>query len=569
MENKPLFSPIWSLQTPFAVDFSLQQLKNWVSTNSWFKSGETRDWFTLAADMKNQMQAEYQAEWSEIGLKLLLQQPFVFTDRRFSSEHWSKPLFGSVAAYYLLNSKFLMRLIDALPIPEGKARRRLYYLVEQAIAATAPSNFLASNPDALHKAVESGGASLLSGMMHLISDMQEGKMRQCDIADFKIGETVAATPGNIVYENELFQLIHYHPKTAKQFKRPMLITPPAINKYYILDLSEKNSLVKDLLEEGHSVFLISWRNFNAETAHITWDAMVQDGIIKAINVVRELSKEKHLNCLGFCIGGTLLSSALAVLAARGDTDFASVTLLTTFLDYVDTGPIDVFVDEEMVAGHERKIGGMHGGSPGLFRGADMGNTFSLLRPNELWWNYNVDKYLKGEKPRALDLLFWNNDSTNLPGPMYCWYLRHTYLQNDFKSGNLTICGEQLDLSKVTTPSFILGTREDHIVPWRSAYAGRNVLGGKTRFVLGASGHIAGVINPPAANKRSYWLNDEVTGSAEDWLATATEHEGSWWTAWYEWLKPYSGTQVAARKALGSTGYPVIEPAPGRYVASLS
>lgn len=567
MESKltPLFSPAWSMQTPFSVDYSIQHLKAWVAINPWFKQEDTSQWFDVPSDVKHKMQMEYQGAWAEIGLKLMLQQPFSFTDRRFKGEHWSQPLFGSVAAYYLLNSSFIMRLLDELPVKSEKAKKRLAYLVEQAVAATAPSNFLATNPEALHKAVETGGASLLSGMMHLMSDMQEGKMRQCDAGDFKIGETVAATEGNVVYENDLFQLIHYQPKTAKQFKRPMLIAPPAINKYYILDLTEKKSVVRHLLEQGHSVFLMSWRNFDMDTAHITWDDMVQDGIINAIGIVRALTKETTLNCVGFCIGGTLLSSALAVLAARGDTDFASLTLLTTFLDYVDTGPIDVFVDEEMVQYRERTIGGQQGGYPGLFRGEDMGNTFSLLRPNELWWNYNVDKYLKGEKPRTLDLLFWNNDSTNLPGPMYCWYLRHTYLQNDLKSGTLSCCGETLDLAAIKTPAFILGTKEDHIVPWRSAYASRQVLGGETHFILGASGHIAGVINPPADNKRSYWVNEAPVESPEQWFEGATEHPGSWWTEWYAWLAKHSGTQVAARKAVGSSTYPVIEPAPGRYV----
>lgn len=305
-------------------------------------------------------------------------------------------------------------------------------------------------------------------MLHLASDLKEGKLRQCDSGDFQVGRDVATTPGDIVFENELFQLIQYRPLSEKQYQRPLLIVPPSINKYYILDLRPENSLVRYALEQGHQVFLVSWRNFDASCAGKTWDNFIQDAAIKAIKVTRAISGGQPLNCVGFCIGGTLLSTALAVLEAQGSKDhISSLTLLATFLDYSDTGVINVFVDEQFVTQRERTIGGK-GGPVGLFRGQDMGNTFSLLRPNELWWNYTVDKYLKGQKPRTLDMLFWNNDSTNLPGPMYCWYLRHTYLQNDLKSGDLECCGVRLDLSKIKAPTYLLGTQDDHIVPWRSA-----------------------------------------------------------------------------------------------------
>jgi polyhydroxyalkanoate synthase len=400
--------------------------------------------------------------------------------------------------------------------------------------------------------------------LHLASDLQEGKMRQCDSGAFKVGEDLASTPGEVVFENALFQLIQYHPQTDTQYQRPVFIVPPSINKYYILDLRPDNSMVRHLLQQGHPVFLMSWRNFDQAHAGTTWDDLIESGIIKGLQVTREISGQQRPNCVGFCIGGTLLSTALAVLAARGDTEIASVSLLTTFLDYLDTGPIDIFVDEQLVAYRERTIGGIDG-PIGLFKGEDMGNTFSLLRPNDLWWNYNVDKYLKGQKPNALDLLFWNNDSTNLPGPMYCWYLRHTYLQNDLKSGELDCCGVKLDLRAIDAPAYILATHDDHIVPWKSAYASTHLLSGTKRFVLGASGHIAGVINPPAREKRNYWTNDQLTLDPDSWFNEAEQHPGSWWNDWFPWLAEHAGEREASVLRAGNAQYPALEPAPGRYV----
>jgi polyhydroxyalkanoate synthase len=400
--------------------------------------------------------------------------------------------------------------------------------------------------------------------MHLASDLQEGKMRQCDAGAFKVGVDLANTPGEVVFENELFQLIQYRPQSETQYRRPMFIVPPSINKYYILDLRPDNSMVRHLLQQGHPVFLMSWRNFDEALAGTTWDDLIETAIIKGLQVTREISGEPRPNCMGFCIGGTLLSSALAVLAARGDKEIASVSLLTTFLDYVDTGPIDIFVDEQLVAQRERAIGGVKG-PIGLFKGEDMGNTFSLLRPNDLWWNYNVDKYLKGQKPIPLDLLFWNNDSTNLPGPMYCWYLRHTYLQNDLKSGELDCCGVKLNLGAIDAPAYILATHDDHIVPWRSAYASTELLSGTKRFVLGASGHIAGVINPPAKEKRHYWTNDQITQDPQNWFDNAQQKPGSWWNDWFAWLAEQAGKRQPSVQHMGNAQYPPQEPAPGRYV----
>ncbi|VVO36508.1 class I poly(R)-hydroxyalkanoic acid synthase [Pseudomonas fluorescens] len=562
--NAQTFNTYWSGQVPFIASFAVQQLRLWVSTNPWFSGHDHSAWFDLPGESLDTLQADYQSQWSQLGQQLLTGQPFSFNDRRFSSGNWSEPFFGSLAAFYLLNSSFMLKLLEKLQINDHKPRQRLRYLVEQAIAASAPSNFLTSNPDALQRVVETQGTSLLTGLLHMASDMKEGKMRQCDSGAFKVGVDLANTPGEVVFENELFQLIQYYPQSETQYLRPVFVVPPSINKFYILDLRPDNSMVRHLLDQGHPVFMMSWRNFDEATAGTTWEDQIQNGVIKALQVTREISGEPRPNCVGFCIGGTLLSTALAVLAARGDKEIASVSLLTTFLDYVDTGPIDIFVDEKMVAYRERTIGGI-GGPIGLFKGEDMGNTFSLLRPNDLWWNYNVDKYLKGQKPIPLDLLFWNNDSTNLPGPMYCWYLRHTYLQNDLKSGELECAGTKVDLSAIDAPAYFLATHDDHIVPWRSAFAGTNLLSGNKRFVLGASGHIAGVINPPAKEKRHYWTNNRVTKNPDTWFKNAEQHPGSWWNDWFAWLAGHAGERQPAVKQVGNDNYPPLEPAPGRYV----
>lgn len=566
--NQHILNTYWSGQTPFVASLALQQLRLVVAQHDWFKDLDRSEWFNVPSESLEQLQAEFNQDWMALGQKTLNQEDFAFTDRRFSSDNWNNPLFGSLAAFYLLNSEFLLKLVNLLPIKDEKANERLRYLIDQMIAANAPSNFLLSNPDALERLVETQGTSLFSGILHLASDLKEGKMRQSDAAEFEVGTNLAITPGSVVFENELFQLIQYKPLSKTQYQKPVFIVPPIINKYYILDLQPENSLVRHMLEEGHQVFLVSWRNFNEDQAKVTWEQVIQDGVISALRATRAISGERNINTLGFCIGGTLLSCALAVLAARGDNDIASLSLFATFLDFIDIGPIGVFVDEKMVAERERTIGG-HDGKYGLFYGKDMGNTFSMLRPDELWWNYNVDKYLKGEKPRAFDLLFWNNDSTNFPGPMYCWYLRHTYLQNDLKSGELDVCGVKLDLSSIKAPAYILGTQDDHIVPWRSAYASTAVLSGPTRFILGSSGHIAGVINPPAKKRRNYWVNEKIVESPDAWFEAAKEQPGSWWTDWFAWLGKHSGEKRPAITEMGSAEYPPIEAAPGRYVLEKS
>ncbi|MBW0447256.1 class I poly(R)-hydroxyalkanoic acid synthase [Paraburkholderia phenoliruptrix] len=491
-------------------------------------------------------------------------------DRRFSSDAWSAtPAFAFTAAWYLLNARYLQEMVDALEA-EPKVRERIRFAVQQWTAAASPSNFLALNPEAQKTLLESQGESLRQGVMNLLADMQRGKISQTDESRFVVGENLATTEGSVVFENDLIQLIQYKPRTATVRERPLLIVPPCINKYYILDLQPENSLVAHALDSGHQVFLISWRNADASIAHKTWDDYVSEGVLTAMQTVSSISGREQINTLGFCVGGTLLATALAVAAARGEHPAASMTLLTAMLDFADTGVLDIFVDEAHVQMREQTIGGKNGAPPGLMRGIEFANTFSFLRPNDLVWNYVVDNYLKGRTPVPFDLLYWNSDSTSLPGPMYVWYLRNTYLENRLREpGAVTTCGEPVDLSKIDVPTFIYGSREDHIVPWQSAYASAPLLTGPLKFVLGASGHIAGVINPPAKKKRSYWtLEGDATTLPEDpdeWLGAAKEVPGSWWPEWTAWLDQYGGKKIKPRAAAGSQDFPVIEPAPGRYV----
>ncbi len=491
-------------------------------------------------------------------------------DRRFSSDAWkATPAFAFTAAWYLLNARYLHELVDAIDT-DPKTRERIRFAVQQWTAAASPSNFLALNPDAQQTLLESHGESLRQGVMNLLGDLQRGKISQTDESRFVVGRNLANTEGSVVFENDLIQLIQYKPRTASVRERPLLIVPPCINKFYILDLQPANSLVAYGLEEGHQVFLVSWRNPDMSLAGKTWDDYIEDGVIQAIDTVRAISGREQINTLGFCVGGTMLATALAIAAARGEHPAASMTLLTTLLDFSDTGVLDVFVDEAHVQMREQSIGGKGGGAPGLMRGNDFANTFSFLRPNDLVWNYVVDNYLKGRTPAPFDLLFWNSDSTGLPGPMYCWYLRNTYLENKLREpGALTVCGEKVDLSRIDVPTFIYGSRDDHIVPWRSAYSSVPLLSGPLKFVLGASGHIAGVINPPAANKRSYWSIEQdpkqLPEDADDWFAGSEEKPGSWWPEWSQWLDQYAGRKVKPRAQPGSAEYPEIEAAPGRYV----
>ena len=488
-------------------------------------------------------------------------------DKRFASPAWAEnPLAAFSAAVYLLNTRTMLGLADAVD-SDPKTRNRVRFAVEQCMAAAAPSNFLAFNADAQKKAIDTKGESIAMGIKNLLHDVQQGHVSMTDESLFTVGKNVATTEGAVVFENEYFQLLEYKPLTAKVFEKPFLLVPPCINKYYILDLQPENSLVRYAVAQGHRTFVVSWRNPDASLATKSWDNYIEDALIKAIHVTREIAgkpaEDESINALGFCVGGTMLTTALAVLAARGEKPVHSVTLLTTLIDFTDSGILDVFIDEAFVKFREQEMG-----KGGLMKGKDLASTFSFLRPNDLVWNYVVGNYLKGETPPPFDLLYWNSDATNLPGPYYAWYLRNTYLENNLiKPGVAKVCGEKIDLRLLDMPFYLYGSREDHIVPIEGAYASSQVLPGNKRFVMGASGHIAGVINPPAKNKRSHWIRTDgkLPKSHVEWLKGAKEHPGSWWTDWSLWLKGNAGKQVAAPKIYGRGKYKVLMPAPGNYV----
>ncbi len=484
-------------------------------------------------------------------------------DRRFAAEAWAhNPIAAYTAAAYLLNARTLMGLADAVDA-DAKTRARIQFAVEQWVAASSPSNYLALNAEAQKKAIDTQGESIAKGIQNLMHDIRQGHVSMTDESLFEVGKNVATTEGRVVFENDYFQLIEYKPLTAKVHERPFLLVPPFINKFYILDLQPENSFIRYCVAQGHRTFVVSWRNPDQSHSNTTWDDYVEHVVIKAIEVTREIGGSPQINALGFCVGGTILTNALAVLAARKKDWVASTTLLTTLVDFSDTGVLDVFIDENFVRYREMQFA-----NGGLMAGRDMAQTFSFLRPNDLVWNYVVGNYLKGETPPPFDLLYWNSDSTNLPGPLYAWYLRNTYLENRLiKPGAATVCGEKIDLTKVKMPFYIYGSREDHIVPIGGSYASTQVFSGPKRFMMGASGHIAGVINPPTAKKRSHWVRQDgrFPGDVNEWIAGAKEVPGSWWTDWSSWLKGHAGKTIAAPKTYGKGKFKAIEPAPGRYV----
>ena len=482
-------------------------------------------------------------------------------DRRFNGAEWrDSSLHSLLKRCYLLNSRYCTDFVEALDLDE-KEKHRLRFFTRQLVEAMSPTNFLATNPDVVKLATDTEGESLKAGLDNLMSDLGRGSLTITDEGAFEVGKDVAASRGAVVFENDLFQLIQYEPATEQVAARPLLIVPPCINKFYILDLQPANSFVRFAVDHGMTVFIVSWRNPDASCGHFGWDDYVEHGTMRAIEIARSISGADKVNVVGWCVGGTILSSALAILRTRGDESVASVTLLTTMLDFREPGDLGVFVDEESVRQRELTIG-----KGGIYRGSELGFVFQTLRAKELIWPNVINHYLKGKSPERFDLLFWNADVTNLPGPMYCWYIRNMYLENNLRVPNkLTVCGMPVDLGRVDLPAYVLATVEDHIVPWRSAYRTTGLFGGETRFVLGASGHIAGVINPASKNKRSYWVSDNRCEDPATWLASADEKPGSWWNDWIAWLKPRAEEQLPARTQLGSNVYPPGESAPGRYV----
>ena len=536
-------------------------------TQGWMRlvSGSAMPWME-ALQPSSSLQAAYLEKqtrlWSSMlaGRREAIADP-VPGDRRFAAREWREnPYYDYLRQSYLLAARYFQELVEHAEL-EAEAKERARFAARQWLDAMCPANFAATNPEAMRQALETKGESLTRGLANLLGDVHKGRISQTDEAAFEVGRNLGVAPGAVVFENELIQLIQYRATTAEVAKRPLVMVPPCINKYYILDLQPENSFVGHAVASGHTVFMVSWRNVGPELGHLTWDDYLEKGLFTAFRVAKEISGAEQVNALGFCVGGTLLGAALAVMKKKKENSVASVTFLATMLDFSETGQIGLFVDEASVAAREAAIG-----KGGLLPGTELAFVFSSLRANDLVWNYVVNNYLLGAQPPAFDLLYWNSDGTNLPGPMYCYYLRNTYLENKLRTpGALVNCGVPVDLGRVDLPAYVVATREDHIVPWRSAYRTLNLIGGDRTFVLGASGHIAGIVNPLSRNRRSYWLGTPYPEDPEQWFSRATEHQGSWWGRWAEWLAQHRGGSRKAPRNPGAKKYPPVEPAPGRYV----
>ncbi|GLS03923.1 class I poly(R)-hydroxyalkanoic acid synthase [Chitiniphilus shinanonensis] len=481
-------------------------------------------------------------------------------DRRFNAPEWEDPLFSFIKQNYLLTSKWLMESVSAAATDDGM-REKIEFFTRQYVDAISPANFALTNPEVLKLAQETKGESLAAGMQKMLTDVQKGLITTTDESVFEVGRNLAVTPGAVVYENDLFQLLQYTPSTAKVYEVPLLIVPPCVNKYYIMDLQPENSMVRWVVEQGYTTFLVSWKSVQPEQGKLVWDDYIEQGVIRAAEVVREITRREKMNVLSFCIGGELVSTAIPVMQSRGLDWFESLTLMTVILDHSEPGDIKHFIDWNLINARKPKLA-----QGGVVSGKELARTFASLRANDLIWNYVVNNYLKGKTPPPFDLLYWNNDSANLALPMHTFFLENMYLKNNLtKPNSFSLCGVPIDLTRITLPTYVFAAREDHIVLWRSAYGTTRLFKGPLRFVLGASGHIAGTINPVTANKRNYWVNEELPADPEQWFEKAESRPGSWWQDWAAWLSPRAGKQVAAPKKLGNTKYKEIEPAPGRYV----
>ncbi len=486
-------------------------------------------------------------------------------DKRFRDPQWDEnEVFDFIKQTYLLSSRFVQDVVKQTDGLDGETARKVDFYSRQFMDAMSPSNFLLTNPEVLRRTAETGGENLLRGLANLLTDLEHGRgqlrIRMTDHDAFRVGGNLATTKGKVIFRNRLMELIQYAPATETVLKRPLLIVPPWINKFYILDLKEKNSFVRWAVGQGHTVFMISWVNPDAALAAVAFDDYMREGIFCALEAITAATGEKAVNAIGYCLGGTLLAATLAVMAARRDARIKSATFFVTMLDFTDAGEIQVFIDEEQLAALEARMN-----ERGYLDGAEMATTFNLLRANDLIWSFVVNNYLMGNDPFPFDLLYWNSDSTRMPATMHGFYLRMMYRENRLREpGGMTLDGTAVDLAKIRVPAYALAAREDHIAPWRTAFASARLLGGPTRFVLAASGHIAGVVNPPDAGKYSHWVNASLPEAPDEWLAGATEIAGSWWPDWQRWLTGLAATRVPAREP-GAGGLPALADAPGEYV----
>jgi polyhydroxyalkanoate synthase len=485
-------------------------------------------------------------------------------DRRFTDPAWSEQLpFDLIKQSYLLTSRYMLSLAGAANL-DRRQQRKLDFLTRQLVDALSPSNFVASNPEVLRTTLESKGANLVRGMQNLVRDLAAGKGRlrisMVDESKFEIGRNIATTPGKVVFENDLMQLIQYSPSTEKVYQTPLVIFPPWINKFYILDLAPHNSFIRWAVSRGYTVFIVSWVNPDTKLAHKTFEDYLNQGIFEALDAIEAATGERAVNAIGYCIGGTLLACALSQMAQTGVRRIRSTTFFTTQVDFSEAGDLTVFTDEHQIKSLERTMR-----KRGYLDASEMATTFNMLRANDLIWTFVVNNYLLGRAPAAFDLLYWNNDSTRMPLAMHSYYLREMYLDNRLaEPGGITLNGIPVDLGKVRIPIFLQSSKEDHIAPYPSVYKATRLYSGPVTFMLAGSGHIAGVINPPQANKYYYYTNQTLAADVEDWIESAEYHEGSWWPYWHQWLYRRSGRKVPARTP-GEGKLPVIEDAPGRYV----
>jgi polyhydroxyalkanoate synthase subunit PhaC len=512
---------------------------------------------------------EYMSLWQSSTMKLLGGAPDPIAapskgDKRFRHEDWEEHfLFNYIKQSYLITARWLHDAVGSVEGLDAATKRKVDFFTRQYIDALAPSNFALTNPEVFRETIATGGQNLVKGLNNLLDDIERGhgrlKISMTDPKAFELGVNIATTPGKVVFQNDLMQLIQYEPTTAKVAKRPLLVIPPWINKYYILDLREKNSYVKWATDQGLSVFVVSWVNPDEKLADKDFEDYLTEGTLAALSAIEKATGEKEINAVGYCLGGTLLAATLAYMAATKDRRIVSGTFMTSLLDFTRAGELEVFIDEEQVASLERKMS-----ERGYLEGSEMANTFNMLRSNDLIWSFVINNYLLGRDPFPFDLLHWNSDSTRMPAKMHSFYLRNMYMKNLLRvPGAISLSGVPIDVSKINVPTYFVSAIEDHIAPWTTTYAGPQLVSGKSRFVLSGSGHIAGMINPPSAHKYCYWTNDKLAETPDAWLAGAKQHEGSWWTHWHHWLGPSLGPQVPARIP-GKGKLKVIEAAPGSY-----
>ena len=520
------------------------------------------------AEMQTKMFWDHVALWQVTALRMLGANPGPVAepakgDNRFREADWQNLfLFDYLKQSYLIAARHLQETVASVGGLPEEARKKVAFFTRQYVDALSPSNFALTNPQVLRETAQSGGQNLLRGLNNLLADIERGGVSMTDEKAFKVGVNVATTPGKVVFQTDLMQLIQYAPSTETVFRRPLLVVPPWINKYYVLDLREKNSFVRWALAEGHTVFVVSWVNPGERHSGKTFEDYMLEGPLAALAAIERATGESRVNLVGYCLGGTLLGATLGWMAAKKDERAASATFLASLLDFSIPGELGVFIDEAQVENLERRMG-----ERGYLEGSEMAATFNMLRANDLVWSFVVHNYLLGRDPFPFDLLYWNSDSTRMPAKMHSFYLRNMYLANRLRDpGGIALAGVPIDLRAIALPAYFVSPVEDHVAPWKSTYLGARLLSGPTRFVLGGSGHIAGIINPPSAGKYGYWTNEALPESAEAWQSQASRHEGSWWNDWREWMAGVNGSDRVAARVPGEGALPAIEDAPGAYVS---